>query len=235
MSNEPEYSRGRLANALKQHFEKNAEPRSTLALIITLTGVAGFGLSVFLLKLGLSAMAFRYPLAVLGAYAAFLAFVRFWVEFERSRVNRDVLEIADTLQGAPETKPMRKVAKSSSSFDWLDVPDFLGDGGGEGCLIALLIGTLIGLVALAVSLLDGAPMLLSELFIDVALSGLLYRRLTAAANEHWLGTAIRKTWVHVLLTMALLCMIGFCLDEMAPHSKTAGKAIKEILSGAVTH
>jgi len=63
------------------------------------------------------------------------------------------------------------------------------------------------------------------------LAGLLYRHLREAAAEHWLGTAIRKTFAHVLGSIVLVAIVGYCLDIMAPDSDSIGKALREIYNG----
>lgn len=70
--------------------------------------------------------------------------------------------------------------------------------------------------------------MLSLVILLTGLTGLLYRRLRMAAMEHWLGTAIRRTWLHVLGAALLLSIVGACLDVMAPRSDSLGKAVKEM-------
>ena len=50
-----------------------------MLVLLLLTGGAGFGASVLLLRLGVEAMAVRYPIAVLAGYAAFLGLLRLWL------------------------------------------------------------------------------------------------------------------------------------------------------------
>jgi hypothetical protein len=83
---------------------------------------------------------------------------------------------------------------------WVDLPNGFDFDDGEGCLLALLVGVVAGLFLLLFAAFAGAPVLLAEVFIDARLTGVLYRRLKIAAQEHWLGTAIRRTWGFVLGT-----------------------------------
>jgi hypothetical protein len=57
----------------------------------------------------------------------------------------------------------------------------------------------------------------------------LYRRLRIAAEEHWLGTAIRKTWISALIIAVLLAIAGMCLESLAPGARSIGPAIHRIL------
>ena len=63
------------------------------------------------------------------------------------------------------------------------------------------------------------------MFLDAFLVSVLYRRLKIAAREHWLGTAIRKTWLLVFIAAALLSVGGFALELLAPNTHSIGKAI----------
>jgi len=49
-----------------------------------------------------------------------------------------------------------------------------------------------------------------------------------AAKEHWLGTAIRKTWPAVICTVIFLSLGGFYLSLKAPDAKTLGTALQQI-------
>lgn len=198
-----------------------------LTVVIVLTGLVGFGISAVLLKSGLTAMSIRYPLSVLGAYAVFLGLIRLWAEFERRRFDPEDPVILGAFEEADE--PVKPSLDKSDSrwWDWLDVGgDFLPSD--EGCLPALLIGAIIGLLALLVVAIGAAPVLIAEVFIDVVLAGILYRRLKLAQSEHWLSSAIQKTWIYVLGSAALLALIGWCLDTLAIDSDTMGKAVKEL-------
>ena len=223
---DPQKLRGRAKRALRQYFEKRRSPRSMLAIVILLTGLAGFGSSFGLLRSGLHLMSVRYPLSVFGAYGIFLVLIRLWVEVERRHFDSEAEEIKSALEKEDGPEPSDIRVSDSSWWDWLNIsPDF---GFDEGCLPVILIGAILGLLGLFVSAIDAAPLLIAEVFVDVALVGLLYRRLSAAAREHWLGTAIRKTWLHVLGTALLLSIVGACLDVMAPQSDSMGKAIREM-------
>lgn len=218
--------RSRALRVMEKYFQSRGFPRLTLGLILIVTGLAGFGLSYLLLRAGMGAMGVRYPLAVLGAYGFFLLLMRVWVELERHRFNPDDPAIREALDRDEGATPV--LQKRSSWLDWLDLPggDLLTLD--EGCLPALLVGVVVGLVALVVAAVFGAPALLAEVFVDAFLVGVLYRRLKIAAREHWLGTAIRKTWGFVLGTAVLLGVAGLCLEILAPGAKTIGAALEHI-------
>jgi len=56
-----------------------------------------------------------------------------------------------------------------------------------------------------------------------------YRRLRMAAQEHWLGTALRKTWWLALVAAGVVALVGWGLETAAPGSRSIGPAIEEIM------
>lgn len=65
-------TRTQVVGLLQRHLEADSYPRLQMGLIVALTGGVGLLCSFVLLRLGMSTMALRYPLALLGAYAFFL-------------------------------------------------------------------------------------------------------------------------------------------------------------------
>lgn len=220
MTRKPNW-RARAKRGVERYFEERSYPRLILGLNLLLTGLAGFGISQGLLRLGMDNMGTRYPVAVIGAYAIFLLLMRVWVEFERRSFDPSKLVIEE---GEPESRARASTLLDSSSswYDCLDIPDW----DSEGCLPLILLGVVIGLILLLVTALIGAPVLLAEVFVDAFLAGVLYRHLRIAADEHWLGAAIRRTWLHVIGVAILLSIGGFTLSFMAPGSKTLGDAVE---------
>lgn len=222
---EEEVSKGRLQAALEKYFGTKRSPRLCLSFVLVLTAGVGFGISRGLHHLGIEAMWARYPLALLLAYVAFLGFLRVWVAYEQTRFDPQDPDLLQSLKSPPQPEPETISTRNGSWLDWLDIPDF---DFGEGCLPALLIAAVAALAGLFISAVGGAPLLIAELFIDIALAGLLYRRLRSAANEHWLGTAVRRTWPFVIGAALLVGLVGFCLDQLAPQADSMGPAIKEM-------
>jgi len=208
MTDDPETMRDRARHALQRYFTRRALPRFTLGLILIFTGTAGFGLSVGLLKLGVTNMAVRYPVAVLGAYGVFLLLIRLWVELEKSQFNPDDAELQEDFQSTPPSPYVLK-KKKSRTWDWLDGMDFVPD---EGCGLAIVLGAIVAVAATICVAIAGAPLLI-------------------AAEEHWLGAAVRRTWLPVLITAAALAVMGLTLEICAPGSDTIGQALKRMIQG----
>ena len=157
MNANPKNMRERVKRALQQYFEKRRSPRFMLTLVILITALSGFGISFWLLKFGLTSMGLRYPAAVLLAYGIFLVLIRLWVEVERRHFDPEDPEIQKGLEQDEQRFDSSIRATDKSWWEHLDVP--LEFDGGEGCLIMLLIGAVVGLAALLISAIGEAPIL----------------------------------------------------------------------------
>lgn len=226
-SNWPVHARA----ALRRYFQKRSAPRTIVSLLLILTGFFAFLVSYASLRFGLTQMWIRYPVALLAGYAFFLGLLRLWVELERSRFNPDAAEIKEFVREERRSAKTsrRKYESRPSWLDYLDVPNLLDFD--EGCLPALLGVIAIGLVVFLVTAVAAMPALLAEVFVDVFIVSVFYRRLRIAAQEHWLGTALRKTWWLALMAAALLSLAGWALETAAPGSHSIGPAIEKILHG----
>jgi hypothetical protein len=223
--------RGRARNALEAYFKRRSFPRLALSLILALTGGFGFLISFALLKADLAAMWLRYPLAVLGAYGFFLLLLRFWVEIERHRFTPDEIEKLDFQNETfSESSLVREADSKMGWLDYLDIPSIGVDLFDEGCLPVLLIGAALGIVCALLLTVFAAPALIAEVFLDLVLVSLLYRRLKIASHEHWLSTAVRKTWGTAVIIALLLMAGGFILQIMVPEARSIGPATREVLA-----
>jgi hypothetical protein len=197
-----------------------------LTLLLLVTGAVSFLFSYLLLQIGVDHMWMRYPLAVLAGYAVLLGLVRIWVEVEKRRFDADdpAIKAAVSGQQGGHTSHYRR---SSRWWDYVDMPDLSG-AADEGCLPVLLVGAVFVLAVAAVIAVAAAPALIAEVFLDAFLVSVLYRRLRIAEEEHWLGTAIRKTWVLALVTAIVLASVGFILGEMAPGARSLLQAVEQL-------
>jgi hypothetical protein len=220
--------RERARIALRDYFRKHRFLRVTGSIILILTGLFGFLISYGLLKLGVEPMWLRYPVSVVAAYGWFLCLVRLWVALERARFAPDTAEIQQALSSKPTSTGRHYSGSTDSWLNWVDVPGFDFFELDEGCLPVILIGVVVGLGTLLVVAVLSTPALLAEIFLDAFLVSALYRRLRIAARKHWLGTAIRRTWLFALGAAALLAIGGWCLEMLSPGSKSIGPAIEKL-------
>lgn len=219
--------RDRARVALTKYFEKRSYPRQALVLLILVVGLIGFLASVAMLRAGVTSMAIRYPIAVLAAWCAMLGLIRVWVELEKRRFDPEAPELREAFGDGEIRSPARRLPRDRSSnwLDWLDFPD-VGSLLDDGCLPLFLVAAVIGLVVVVLVAIAGAPTLLAEVFLDVFIATVLYRRLKKAAQGNWLGTAIRGTWGLALCTAALLGIVGCLLQAMVPEAHSIGPAVR---------
>jgi hypothetical protein len=88
-------SREELVAKAKERLLRHGLPRLQMSLILALTGAAGFFTSFVLLQVGLDAMAVRYPIAVLVAYAVFLLLLQIWLKLQRDGWEGDGLDLLE--------------------------------------------------------------------------------------------------------------------------------------------
>lgn len=87
--------RKRVIERVRRSLVRDGSPRLLVSFLLALTGASGFLISAVLLRLGVTSMAVRYPLAVLLAYCVFLLLLRFWLALRRTDVS-DLDHLADT-------------------------------------------------------------------------------------------------------------------------------------------
>ena len=225
----PEKWRNRAKTALRSYFRRRSFPRLTLTLLLAITGGVGFLISDGMLRLGVEHMWVRYPVAVLASYGFLLGLIRIWVEIEKARFEPEahLLENVGDEDEDQDRLHLRSV-RERSWLDYLDVPSNVLDFD-EGCVPAILVFAIIAVIVLLVTTVAAAPALIAEVFLDVFIISALYRRLRVAQKEHWLGTALRRTWRTAGMTAILLSMIGLALEVMAPGARSIGKAIEQLL------
>lgn len=195
-------------------------PRLELLLIVLLAGAAAFFASVVSLNLGLTAMAWRYPIAVAAGYLTFIALIRVWIAFQRRRPDAgDLVDAADVASQPLQEVPAVQLGRGREpSFSGLDLSPSWDDL--WPLAVALIV---IGVAAFAImSVIYAAPLLLAEVALDAAIVGTLYRRLRREDSSHWVFTVVRRTWLPALLLIALAASLGYLLQAIAPGARSIG-------------
>lgn len=228
---EEEKQRRRLLGRVRQYLARRRSPRSVLSAILVLTALAGFLISMGMLKLGLGAMWLRYPLAVLGAWGVFLALVRSWAERERNEIRVDE-ELAaagtkvDVFDGTAGRSVLSGGEPRGQWLDWLDWLNPFEVLELEGCLMSVAVGVAVlalggALIAIG-SLIVQAEALLAEVLLDVILVSALNHRLHKLEPQWWLAGSVRQTLLPVLATMVFLTLTGYLMDLYAPEAESIG-------------
>ena len=235
-------------------LQRHGWPRVQMAMIVAFTGLTGFLASVILLYAGVEQMAARYPLAIACAYLIFLFELWLWMHTHDSW-DGSSLDVNPGSGdgggsggggagggfeggggdfgggGASGTWDLSSDASDGPGSALEAVGDSIGSAadGEEGCLVVvvlLLIMVLVGgLLASAVYLVWGAPILMGELLVDAALSYGLYRNLRKQDREWWLYTALRRTGGLFLLAAVLATVAGAVLAHLVPGARTLSEAM----------
>jgi hypothetical protein len=107
------------------------------------------------------------------------------------------------------------------------------DADSEGCVFFLLAVALVvaGTLA-ALYVVYAAPLLLAEILVEGVLLSGLYRGMERArrAGGDWLGAAVRRTWLPVLLTLVTFAAAGYFLQRAAPRARSIGEAWRMVNS-----
>jgi hypothetical protein len=103
----------------------------------------------------------------------------------------------------------------------------LGDAD-EDCVFFVLALALIAAGTLAaLYVVYAAPLLLAEVLVEGVLLSGLYRGVKRAGRDRdgdWLGAAVRRTWLPVLLTLLTFAAAGYLLQRAAPRARSLGEA-----------
>ena len=209
---------------LRARLLRLEQPRLLMALIVAMTGAAGFLSSAGLLQLGLRQMWLRYGLALVTAYVCFLLFVWLWVLYRR----RELRDYTRRLEHRDEVDAPTS-SRSESGHSPGDAPDLtLGIDGDEGVLL-LIVLLIVGAVLIAsIYVIAIAPTLLAEVLLDAALSAGLYRRLRGADQAHWLASVVKRTWVAAVAVLVALVIGGAVMRHLAPEASTLGETLGQL-------
>lgn len=228
---------------MERRLLRRSWPRLLVSLILSLTGMAGFLTSFFLLNLGVSRMWLRYPIAILTAYGVFLVLLGLWLWLQRRSLHTDSDLLAldfvptDTFSpgeslhfgggdaggagaggswGQSVSSPTASSGSSASSdlgFDF-DL--------GEGCLIVIAILAVVGGLVASFYVIYIAPALLAEILVDGALLAGLYRRVKHIEPGNWLQTAVRRTILPAILAAVFFTVAGVALQKAVPTAQSIG-------------
>ena len=227
------YDRTRLINRLRASIDRYRYARIQMAILVALTGCAGFLFSYLLLATGLSSMALRYSLAVGMAYFCFLLLLNIWLRTSvRDHVESagDYLDIAEgTSELVPRSIRSANAGGECTASDDDSLVGTVADGASAADEFALPLIIVAGAVAVVVSMLGivyAAPSLFAELLLDGALSAGLYRRLRKVERRNWLETAFRRTVWPFAFTGLVAFATGSILGGLYPDATSLGEVLQ---------
>ena len=233
----PPKSRRRALAEIRAKFISKGYPRLVVLTCISLSGLAAFGASTALFRLGLDHMGVRYVAATAVGYAVFLLLIRAWIALNRSteRSNLDVLDLSGgnlEVGGGDAGFSGGASGGGGASADWggpdlsgIDVVD-ADEAWPVVLAIAVAALVLLGAAIAALYVVYYAPVLLAEIALDAALVTGIYRRLRKQDTGHWLGSAIRHTWKPALVIAACFFVVGVVVQWAMPTARTIGDVLR---------
>jgi hypothetical protein len=207
--------------------------RWQMGLIVSATAGIGMFASFVLLTLGLHVIWLRYVLATAAAYAGFLGLVRWWLAISgamgqsaTAQEAEDTGEALDTaLQAADAFTDGHIPVPNAGGIDLGDFDiDLDLDEDSLPVLLALIVlalAVLAGLIA-AGFLIYSAPVFFAEVFVDAALSYGLYRRLSGSESQHWLQSAVARSWIPFLVVAVVFGVAGALMHSLVPDAVSIG-------------
>jgi hypothetical protein len=200
---------------LKRLLIKYSQPRFQMFLILLVTISIGAATSFVLLKSGLTGMWFRYPVAAIVAYLAFLIMLRLWVQYKFSDLN--FAPDADVAQPEPETWSKDSIWK----LKFIDFFD-LAWGIDDFPVLFFIVAFLAILLIVVWWIIIAAPALIAEVIVDGLLVAGLWHRFRRYGETSSLGGAVRATMLPAIIVFVCLAIIGFFLQMIKPGADSIG-------------
>jgi hypothetical protein len=248
----PRVYRHHEVSRLRARLERDSYPRLQMFLLVSLTGAAGFLASYGLLHGGLTEMWVRYLAAFGFAYVAFLGLLWLWLR-TKAEDYVDVPDVSGIVpsrgsgghhcddftggggsgggggaSGSFDGPGFSAPVESGQMDSVSSVVDSAGDaiGGADELAIPLALIVAVGTLLLSsLWIVYSAPALFAELLLDGVLAASLYHRLRGLETQHWLETAVRRTWAPFLLTALIVSATGWGMALYAPHAHSVGEVL----------
>lgn len=243
-------NRGSEVVRARQDLQQHGWPRLQMALIVALTGAAGFLASHLLRLAGIDAMLLRYPMAVLLAYGVFLLLMWIWIRWRWDNVldglSPDLGSGSPSPRGSAVESPWSGVGGRSggggASASWNESAPVIAGDAGELPLTGLAedeaglpLLAILGIVALAATVLLAsvwvvwsAPVLMAELLVDAAIAGGLYRRMQGMQQQGWWRVCVSHTIWPLLGLLVFFTVVGWLAQELAPGAVSLAQAFRAL-------
>jgi len=235
------FTRAIAVERMRARLLREGFPRIQMSILVSLTGLAGFGASAAMLAAGVDAMALRYLLAMGVAYIVFLSLLWIWLRTSAS----DYLDAIPDVSGFDGSGgSATDFAGGGGSFDGggasanvdfgaqdeglgaiADKPlDAIGQAD-EGAIPLALLLLVLGIALSSLFVVWSAPMLFAEILVDALLAAGLYRRLRLLDARHWMTSAVKRTLIPFVLTTLVVSGAGWAMQAHAPGARSLGEVI----------
>jgi hypothetical protein len=244
-------TRAMAVHDMRRRLLRDGFPRIQMFILVALTALAGFGVSVALLAAGMDTIALRYLLSVGVAYLVFLLLLWLWLHTSAA----DYLDVptpgatggdAGTAHAAADGPAA--FSGGGGSFDGGGASAYVDFDAGDSALgaiaekpleaigqaeeAALPLAVLLLVLALAAGIalsslfvIWSAPVLFAEILVDAMLAAGLYRRLRVLDQRHWMLAALRHSALPFLLTALLAAGAGWAMQQYAPTAVSLGQVL----------
>lgn len=234
----------------RRQLQHHGWPRLQMALIVVLTGGAGFLASHLLRLAGVDSMLLRYPLSVVLAYAVFLLLMWIWIRWRWDAVADGAGEVASNAGGGgstPRSGPSWGGSGGHSggggaSASWgeasaasvmegdgaslLDAAD--GEAGLPLLAVLGIVAVVAGVLLASAWVVWSAPVLMAELLVDAAIVGGLYRRMQGMGAQGWWRLCLAHTFWPLLGLLAFFAGLGWLAQSMAPDAVTLMQVVQAL-------
>lgn len=237
-------ARDHAVRSMRARLVRESFPRIQMLILVSLTGLAGFGASVGMLHAGIDTMALRYLLAMGVAYIAFLLLLWLWL---RTRAA-DYLDLVPMPSGGGDGAggcgPAADFAGGGGTFDGGGASANVDFGTGDssvGVVVEAPLETIaqaeeaaiplavillaLGLALSSLFVIWSAPILFAEILVDFLLAAGLYRRLRGLDPRHWMFAALRRTLLPFVLTTLMVAAAGWGMQAYAPEARSLGEVL----------
>lgn len=233
------FTREHAVESMRARLTREGFPRVQMFILVSLTGLAGFGASAAMLGAGLDSMAIRYMLAMGIAYIVFFMLLWLWLRTSAADyIDMVPIGSSDTTEDAAD------IAGHGGTFDGGGASADFDTGSGrsaleavaenpleavasadEGAVPLAVILLALGIVLSSLFVIWSAPVLFAEIAVDALLAAGLYRRLRMLEPQHWMRAALRRTILPFVLTTLAVSAAGFGMQAYAPDARSLGEVL----------
>lgn len=236
----------RFENHLRADLRERRWVRVHVACIGLVTFAVLWGLSHALLRAGVESMALRHGAALVGAYGVYLGLLWLWARWLLSRHEADVPDVGG-LEGpgggaggsARGPDFQSGGGGASGNFDGSEVASTAAEvvgGADEGAIVLVPLALVVGAAVLlgaalgfAVFGLFGVEVLLG-VAVEIAFASAGGALAFKARREGWLGHALRRTFVPMVVVLAATLATGLALAHWLPQAGTLPQALRMLVA-----
>jgi hypothetical protein len=230
--------RDTVRRAVQRQLIEPGSPRLQMLGILIVCGLVAFGVSVGLLRLGLTQMGLRYGFAAVASYAAFFLLIRLWIAYRRlpRHGNAGTGDIPDvgTPRGSSGPFSGGRSGGGGGGASWdpargrASTVDAAFDLDGAWPIVVVAVCVAGGVIAVGY-VVQAAPVLLAEVAVDAAVVSAAYGRLRQRNMRDWVGSVFQRTRLPALALIVWAVGIGIVFQWIAPNADSIGDVLPALI------